>query len=515
MHDQEESFMAQRKLLLGPPGCGKTHQLLQKVKTALESGVPPDRIGFVSFSRKAVQEARDRAAEAFGLTERDLPYFKTLHAMGFHLLGLQSSDVMSQADWQELGREVGLDINGVDDRSAKDGLILPASYGGDAYISILERARMRCVSLQQEFSEARNYSLSFSMLERTESALEIYKSTFGKLSFVDMIDLAVTNGNAPYLDLLIIDEAQDLTPLQWKLANAMAERATEVVIAGDDDQAIHRWAGVDVRLFMECSTNIEILKQSYRLPISVHRLSQGLVRRISNRFDKAFLPTTREGRVDQLMSPHNLDLSSGSFTIMTRTNSFVREWAEMLRYNGYMFEMYGNSSVPRKLAEAVDAWRRLQAGGALYLGEVKALYTAMPKLGDGAGLTRGATKLLAALDPERAYSYEMLSENCGLIAPKDRGPLSTLRVGNDMSAYIEALERRGEYILDKPRIKVSTMHAMKGGEDENIVVDTSSTKGCVFSPFQDDEHRTFYVGVTRAKSSLTIINSSKKYRYMI
>jgi hypothetical protein len=117
--------MAQRKLLLGPPGCGKTHQLLQKVKTALESGVPPDRIGFVSFSRKAVQEARDRAAEAFGLTERDLPYFKTLHAMGFHLLGLQSSDVMSQADWQELGREVGLDINGVDDRSAKDGLILP------------------------------------------------------------------------------------------------------------------------------------------------------------------------------------------------------------------------------------------------------------------------------------------------------------------------------------------------------------------------------------------------------
>ena len=93
--------------------------------------------------------------------------------------------------------------------------------------------------------------------------------------------------------------------------------------------------------------------------------------------------------------------------------------------------------------------------------------------------------------------------------------MSTLRVGNDMSAYIEALERRGEYILEKPRIKVSTMHAMKGGEDENIVVDTSSTKGCVFSPFQDDEHRTFYVGVTRAKSSLTIINSSKKYRYMI
>ena len=90
-----------------------------------------------------------------------------------------------------------------------------------------------------------------------------------------------------------------------------------------------------------------------------------------------------------------------------------------------------------------------------------------------------------------------------------------LRLGKDERYYIRALLRRNEVLTERPRLKVSTFHAMKGGEDDNVVVHLDSTKSCVTNPDQDDEHRVFYVGLTRVKNNLDIIESQKKYRYDI
>ena len=90
------------------------------------------------------------------------------------------------------------------------------------------------------------------------------------------------------------------------------------------------------------------------------------------------------------------------------------------------------------------------------------------------------------------------------------------RLGTHEKLYIQTIERRGENILDEPRIKLSTFHAMKGGERTTIVWFLyPPTKACVENNYPDDEHRAFYVGVTRAKENLHIIESNKKYRYMV
>ena len=53
------------RLVLGGPGAGKTERMMRAVEEALERGVPPDRIAYTSFTRRAAHEARDRAAERF------------------------------------------------------------------------------------------------------------------------------------------------------------------------------------------------------------------------------------------------------------------------------------------------------------------------------------------------------------------------------------------------------------------------------------------------------------------
>ena len=66
------------QLIYGPPGCGKTYTLMKIIEKELEDGTPPDRIAFVSFTKKAIAEARDRAGVNFNLSAKDTPYFRQL-----------------------------------------------------------------------------------------------------------------------------------------------------------------------------------------------------------------------------------------------------------------------------------------------------------------------------------------------------------------------------------------------------------------------------------------------------
>ena len=81
------------------------------------------------------------------------------------------------------------------------------------------------------------------------------------------------------------------------------------------------------------------------------------------------------------------------------------------------------------------------------------------------------------------------------------------KLDEETKQYILSARRRGDNVK-KPRITVSTIHSMKGAERDNVILvpelNWLSHKEYQVNP--DTEHRVWYVGVTRAKQSLHILN---------
>lgn len=503
-------------LILGPPGCGKTHRLIREIKTALANGTHPSRIGVISFTRKAIEEMVSRACAEFNLTPKDFPHMRTSHSFGFNGLGLQKQDVLSTEDYADLGSKIGLTFEGDDKTSIDDGVSMPTIGGsGSQYLQLEHRARYRMVTLEQEFNKEGNRDLFYPKLVQLHEQMNEYKSVMGKYDFVDMIEKYIDIGDPPGLDYLFIDEAQDFTPLQWEMAKKIAERADKVIIAGDDDQAVHRWTGVEVDLFIQSSNQVERLTQSYRIPRSVHRLANTVSRRITGRLEKEFQPREEEGLVDYVYHLEDIPVNEGSWTVMARTNYQVRELAKWFRASGFKFSMKGYASISEKLVGNILAWEDLCQDKTIGLQRLRQLYTGLPKQGEDAALRRGATKLLDAIHPEAEVGMQQLQSDYGLLKGAEISAYNVLRVSVSERNYIDAIQRRGEDLLSPPRIKLSTFHAMKGGEDDNCIVYTASTKACVGSRYQEDEHRAFYVGVTRARHTLYILQTDNKYRYTL
>ena len=63
--------------VLGPPGTGKTTTLLNYVEEAMLT-TDIKKIGYFSFTRKAAEEARDRAVKKFNLEKKEADTFRTL-----------------------------------------------------------------------------------------------------------------------------------------------------------------------------------------------------------------------------------------------------------------------------------------------------------------------------------------------------------------------------------------------------------------------------------------------------
>ena len=85
----------------------------------------------------------------------------------------------------------------------------------------------------------------------------------------------------------------------------------------------------------------------------------------------------------------------------------------------------------------------------------------------------------------------------------------------DDSLYIRDMLQHGEELSAAPRVKLSTIHAAKGGEADNVLLILDNTKTIreaieKSQDKEDEENRVWYVGVTRTKQNLYMVTARKE-----
>jgi superfamily I DNA/RNA helicase len=132
-----------------------------------------------------------------------------------------------------------------------------------------------------------------------------WKAENGFRDFTDLLEVSyndfLTAPGGP--EVIFVDEAQDLSPLQLALLRKWGRRAGYLVTAGDDDQTIYGFAGAapEVLLNHEVPERFRlVLSQSYRIPRAIHALSQRWIERVAIREPKEYLPRDFDGEVRRL-----------------------------------------------------------------------------------------------------------------------------------------------------------------------------------------------------------------------
>jgi superfamily I DNA/RNA helicase len=500
--------------IFGPPGTGKTTTLIDIIKKSLKEGMDPTKIAFMSFSRKAATEARDRSAIELGLDVKQMLYFRTLHSLAFTWLGLDTKKVFKGSDYHDLGKLVGLEFRSAPTVSLEEGPLFQIGAGGDKYMSLVQMARVREVSLEQQFNDAWDSTLHWQQLKVLDNAYRDYKKAKNKLDFVDMIEKFIEQGTSPKFDLLIIDEAQDLAPLQWRMVKeVLVPNSKRVYYAGDDDQAIYTWMGVKVSDFLNSCDDKLFLTKSFRVPSAVHDFSQNLIKKVSTRQTKNWQPTKKDGTITWHRDILDVDLTSGEWLVLARTNYITNKVCNRLKEDGYLYWREGTGwSISPNVINGIEVWLKLCKNQNLSTAELKNF----SKILSPNVISRSGRKLMSSLDAEQNYTLNDIIEKCSLNASHETPWQKVLKVSDQETAYIMSVRRRGERILTgTPRIRISTIHKAKGGEADNVALLLDSTKACVESLDQDSEIRTFYVGATRAKKTLHLIESNALHRFNI
>ncbi len=461
--------MQEKKIIFGAPGCGKTTYLLNILEEELKT-VAPHRIAFVSFTKKGVQEGTDRAIEKFGYTKKEFIYFKTLHAICFSELKASRYDMLAKKDYRVFSKAMNMNFVGYYTEEFY--------HNDDQYLFMyfLEHNNPTMYSKMLDAMDIDEIKLKHVKLNYVR-----YKEKFRRIDFTDLLLNTLKYDIKLDIDVAIIDEAQDLTTLQWETCKSLFSNAQRVYIAGDDDQAIYEWSGADINYFLNVEGERTILNKSWRLSSNLLTYAKSISKAIQLRVDKDFEPYKEGGNIYYYNSLNNFKLNDDeSYYCLARNNYFLKAFELELKRQTKLFMYKAISSVSENVIFAINHFEQYKAG---------------------------------TLSDKEAIKVSMLIRK-GLVNIKELRWFEALNLsGEDIFYYRKLVEHKVE--ITQPKIMINTIHGVKGGEADNVVLLLDITKSVYQQIYKlsDSELRVLYVACTRARNSLHIVHAQSKYSY--
>lgn len=496
--------------VFGPPGTGKTTTLISTLKQELQDGIDPTEVAYLSHTKTAAEEVKSRISEQFSDLDhkKDLLWFRTIHSACFRKLGLQRGmNTLSPRDYAEFSKQTGYRVTGKSDiedvleshaESDTWDIVLTARSikhhkmcGWDDMIDIMPDSDKLAPNSRENF------------LQRWCD----YKAIKDKFDFTDMlIRYHYGNWGPLPVKVMFIDEAQDLSILQWQIIKQMSTHVERMYVAGDDDQAIYGFMGADEYGFLDLTCNEEIvLERSYRCPHIIGATADKIIRNIDRRKDKAVIwAGAGDGQIDEIGVIEFIDwqdLANRDTMVLCRHMKQVWTVKNMLDRMHIPCSVKGSSVVNNPSTKAIEPYLRMRAD-------------------DIAVRPHEIARILERLGDDKARYYRELGrENRKLLLKK----LHVLEIDWTTHKWPDYLAKNSaEYrifsqlqgLLDthgldiigsKPNIDVMTYHACKGKEADVVVMLTDVYNVVADNPDQTGEIRLAYVGLTRAKERAIIV----------
>lgn len=512
------------EIVIGNPGCGKTTELISRVARLLEEGVKPSEIAYCSFSVAAVEEAIKRATVKCDLKRDDFPFFRTLHSMAFQMLGLNTQQTMQDYHLREFGTITSMNFTSVDKTKAKTTTFATKD---DKLLQIVNVARLYDKSIRDHMIETKSEDFPVAKVEEVAELYKRFKLAKGIFDYTDMLLLAkITDMEIPDLKYLFVDEAQDLSTLQWMLVERMAGSSEHIIIAGDDKQSINEFAGADVDYFLAIDGNVTVLEQSYRVPERVFSLANRVVTRMNKFREEGTKWTHRgeEGFVKYITSLPYSDMVKGKWMVLARTNGQLNDIkAELLRNAGEfapLFTINDQPPIDLDIFRAIKLFEMPATPSGRTKFDLVQFYetdtdeerkkkleyiTLFKKFIDSSD---GKAKFIQPWELtdefKRAYSQDMWLNAFNKLSIGERKYIRYIQ---------KPYEENGADVFKNVPIKLLTVHAAKGTEADNVIVLTNvprSVQTSMQEQESDTEVKVFYVAITRAKKRLYLMTQDER-----
>ncbi|AMV20756.1 UvrD-helicase domain-containing protein [Planctomyces sp. SH-PL14] len=372
-------------------------------------------------------------------------------------------------------------------------------------------------------------------------------------------------GDIPDVPVWFLDEQQDTSPLLDRVSRRLVSRARWIYLCLDPFQAIYGWNGADARCAMGWpAKKQQVMPRTWRCPAPVQQLGGRILRSCTDYWDRQIAPAPHRGEItaagwreaewlericDEIRHPTSTTASGGRqppdqhanrVTTATASRATSRRPTHMLLARSN----YHASRIARRLDALHIPWLpttgqpnrwnapvrqaaimgfRIAQDGYMALGPWRQIVRQIPSEGN---LVRGTkarfeettpSGIAAAEDSGTPGGDEWLSIETSrltewgateaLIRRIQSGEWVSLIDG--AAAVLRAIDDYGPDAVESPRVLVGTIHSAKGMEADNVYLLTTLShqviRGMETTAGADEERRVQYVGVTRARHRLTLL----------